>query len=307
MDAPRNRPLKVGLFAASWEDREAGTVTRWKDVRERVLYAEAIGFDSVWLPDHFLFRFPDEPPRGFWEGWSLLAALAEATNRAELGLLVACTAYRPPALLAKIADTIDEISDGRVVLGLGAGWNEPEFRALGAPFDHLASRFEEALTIIVTLLREREIYFDGRYYQARECEMRPSGPRSQGPPIMVGAAGDRMMRLTARHADIWNRDFGAFSNIAELPTWQARVDAACREVGREPATLERTAAVGVDLPSGTPREGWNGLSGSPEEMAESLRAYARAGITHVQLWIEPSTLAGIEALAPVLELLDAPG
>ena len=226
-----------------------------------------------------------------------------------LGPLVACTAFRNPALLAKMADTVDEISDGRLV-GLGAGWHEPEFSAFGYPFDQRVSRFAEALAIVSGLLRQGQIDFEGEFYQVRDCELRPRGPRSQGPPILVGAEGPCMLGLAAQHADAWGRDFNRVNpdvvpySLDDLAAWRPRGDAACAEVGRDPTTLERTAAVFVDLPGATGRKGWGALAGSPEELAEGLRAYARAGFTHVQLWLEPSTYAGIEGFAPVLELLD---
>lgn len=303
MVTPRNRPLKVGLLTPTWEHPEAGSVTRWKDIRERVLLAEALGFDSMWMVDHFLWRNPPEETFGFWDGWSALSALADATSRVELGLLVACTSYRHPTLIARIADTIDEISDGRLILGIGAGWTETEFRALGAPYDHRASRFEEALTIIATLLREGEIDFEGTYYQAREVELRPRGPRSQGPPIMVGATRDRMIHLAARHADILNRDFGPVSD-ADLESWQARTESACATVGRDPATLERTAAVAIDLPNAQSQVSRSAITGTPGELAESLSGIAAQGFSHVQIWLEPATMAGIEEFAATLELLD---
>jgi alkanesulfonate monooxygenase SsuD/methylene tetrahydromethanopterin reductase-like flavin-dependent oxidoreductase (luciferase family) len=270
------------------------------------LLAEAVGFDSVTLGDHLLLHFPPNEDEGVWDGWSLVAALAEATTRVELTLLVACTGFRNPALLAKMADTVDEISDGRLVLGLGAGWHEPEFRMFGLPFDHRASRFEEALTIITTLLREGYVDFKGRFHEAHDAVLRPRGPRISGPPILIGAAGERMLQLTARFADIWNRDFAPFNSMAELGTWRTKLDAACLEIGRDPATLDRTAAVVVDLPSAgvTWRQDWGPLTGSSEMLAESLRSYALEGITHVQVWLEPATPAGIEEFAPVLEMLD---
>ncbi len=303
MDTFRRRPLKVGLLFATWGSSSTGVAVPWRDVRERILRAEELGFDSAWMVDHFLFRHPPEETFGFWDGWSCLAAIAEATTRVELGLLVACTSYRHPTILANMANTIDEISGGRTILGIGAGWTEAEFRALGAPYDHRASRFEEALTIIATLLREGEIDFDGQYYQARECELHPRGPRPKGPPIMVGATRDRMNRLAARHADILNRDFGPTSH-ADLEAWHARVDAACASVGRDPATLERTVAVAIDLPDSEIAMPRDAITGSPEELAESLREIAEDGVTHVQIWLEPSTLAGIEIFAQTLELLD---
>ena len=305
------QPLKVGFFLTAfdqpWADAPAPC---WDELVARTKRAEEIGFDSVWVPDHLLVRDADEGALGVWEGWSLLAALAASTERVELGPLVACTAFRNPALLAKMADTVDEISGGRLTLGLGAGWHEPEFQAFGYPFDHRVSRFEEAVTIIHGLLKHGQIDFEGTYYQARDCELRPRGPRAAGPPIMIGASGARVLGLTARFADVWNRDFDKVNPDLEpfspedLAAWQLRVDAACFEVGRDPATLERTAAVLVDLPNAPGREGWNALTGPAEDLAEGLRSYASAGFTHVQIWLQPATIAGIEAFAPVLDLLD---
>ena len=176
------RPLKVGLFLPLWEESTRGRVPPWTEVLERAQAAEAVGFDSLWVPDHLILRFPDTETEGVWEGWSILAALAAVTGRVELGQLVTCTAFRNPALLAKMADTVDEISGGRLTLALGAGWHEPEFQAFGYPFERRVSRFEEAVTIIHGLLKQGQIDFEGTYYQARDCELRPRGPRpSQGP------------------------------------------------------------------------------------------------------------------------------
>jgi probable F420-dependent oxidoreductase len=305
------RPLKIGLGLPDAEGLLDGATAHWSDLAAIARRAEALGFDSVWVQDHLLFRFPDQAAEGPWESFSLLAALAAATARVEIGTLVTRTSFRNPALTAKMAATIDDISGGRLILGLGAGWHEPEYRAFGYPFDHRVSRFAEALTIIATLLRRGQIDFAGQYYQARDCELRPRGPRPSGPPIMLGTTGERMLRLTARHADAWNVYFSRTGNAPSgIPPLRERVDAACRAEGRAPATLERTAAVLVDLtegrgvpqsvnPSGAPP-----LAGTPEEIAAALRAYAREGISHVQLYIVPMTLAGLERFAPVLELLD---
>lgn len=305
------RPLKVGLFLTPMENHVSGT-TRWQDLLAMATFAEEAGFDSLWLPDHLLVQWGWEgsQPEGVWEGFSLLAALAAVTSRIELGTLVACTAFRNPALLAKMADTIDEISNGRLILGLGAGWHEAEFRAFGYPFDHRVSRFEEAATIIHGLLKHGQIDFAGHYYQARDCELRPRGPRSAGPPLLIGGSQPRMLGLAARFADIWNRDFDVWNDgvvpysDADLRAWTPRVDAACAREGRNPASLARTAGVLIDLPIAPGRAGWNAMSGSPEQLAEGLRGYARAGFTHVQVWLEPSNLRGFETFAEVLALLD---
>jgi probable F420-dependent oxidoreductase len=297
MDEHAVRPLKVGLVVPINER------VRWADMLAMARRAEEVGFDSLWVYDHFLYRTPGQPVRGVWECWSVLAALAASTTRVELGPLVSCTGYRNPALLAKMADTVDEISGGRLVLGLGAGWNEPEYRAFGFPFDHRYSRFEEALTIIHGLLREGRVDFAGKYHQARECELRPRGPRPKGPPLLIGTMGERMLRLTARYGDRWNT---GHHPVADLPAVHAAVDAACAEVGRDPATLERSLELLVDLPGGPSRarrERPGPLAGTPDELAAESRAYAEAGIHHLQLSLSPPTVAGVEALAPVLERL----
>ncbi|MFT4038692.1 MAG: LLM class flavin-dependent oxidoreductase [Thermomicrobiales bacterium] len=305
------RPFKVGVFVPQFQMPWRGTEPRWADILAMAQLAEQIGFDSYWLPDHLLFEFDDVRRQGAWDVWSLLAGLAAATSRIELAPLVACTSFRNPTLIAKMADTVDEISGGRFTLGLGAGWHKPEYDAFGYPFDHRVGRFAEALEIISTLLRTGEIDFDGTYYTALDCELRPRGPRPSGPPILVGGNGDRMLRLTARFADAWNQD--RQNSLAQVAALNARVDAACADVGRDPATLERVIGVQVDLlneqrDAVQPRQfvmhPWP-LTGTPEELAAQLRAYTAERVTHMVVWIDPPTPAGLAAFAPVLEALDS--
>jgi probable F420-dependent oxidoreductase len=282
-----------------------GETARWSDLLALTRTAEAVGFDSIWVTDHLIHRSETET-RGPWECWSLISAIAAVTERAEIGTLVLCTGFRNPALLAKMADTVEEISGGRLILGIGAGWNEAEYRAFGYPFDHRVSRFEEALAIINGLLRDGHIDFEGQFYQARECELRPRGPRKNGPPIMVGTTGKKMLELTAKHADQWNVWFSPIDNSVEkLKTLLADVDAACAAAGREPGTLERTAAVKVEVgPHAPSTMSVAPLRGTPEELAAQLRAYAEIGVSHIQVWPEPNTVAGVEAFGRVLEALD---
>ncbi len=301
------RPLKVGVQLPEVE-RE----TRWPELLDMTRAIEDLGYDSVWLGEHLLYRWPDRPSRGPWEAWSMLAAIAAVTDRIEFGPLVACVAFHNPAILAKQASTIDEISDGRLILGLGAGWNETEFRAFGIPFDHRVDRFEEALTIIRTLLQEGAIDFDGRFYQARDCELLPRGPRPTGPPLMIGSNGPRMLRIAVPHVQAWNSWFADIGNSPDgVAALRDVVDAACQDMGRDPAAIERTVAVLVKLPGGTGRVQGSyaeaqptPLEGSPAAMADVLRAYARAGIGHVQLVMDPITRGSIEAFAPVLAELE---
>jgi alkanesulfonate monooxygenase SsuD/methylene tetrahydromethanopterin reductase-like flavin-dependent oxidoreductase (luciferase family) len=301
------RPLKVGVQLPEVE-REV----RWPEVLDMVRAIEDLGYDSIWLGEHLLYRWEDRPPRGPWEAWTSMAGIAAVTSRVEFGPLVACTNFHNPALLAKQASTIDEISAGRFILGLGAGWNETEFRAFGFPYDHRVDRFEEAFTIIRTLLRDGAIDFDGRFYQARDCELLPRGPRPAGPPLLIGSNGPRMLRMTMPYADAWN---SWFADIGNRPEGVARlrevVDDACRDVGRDPSDIARTVAVFVRGPGGSGRvQGHYAagavppLEGAPEEVAAGLRAYARAGISHVQLVLDPITLESIHAVALVLRELD---
>ena len=243
-----------------------------------------------------------------------MAALAAATRRVEVGPLVLCAGFRNPALLAKMAATVDEISAGRLVLGLGAGWNEFEHRAFGYPFDHRVGRFAEALSLIRALLRAGRADAAGAYHQAQGAELRPRGPRPGGPPLLVGAAGARMLRLTARYADGWNTWAGGSDNRPEgIAPLRAAVDAACAAEGRDPATLWRSAGVLVEAPGAAPvppgTPGWSVgqgqvQAGPPERLADVFRAYAAEGISHLQVWVNPCTVAGLEQLAPALEALD---
>jgi probable F420-dependent oxidoreductase len=303
-----HRPLKIGLIVPVFEGEFTGATARWSDLMEFAGVAEDAGLDSLWVPDHLLFREDDGSTSGMWESWSLLSALAAVTRRVELGTFVTCTGFRNPALLAKMADTVEEISGGRLVLGLGAGWHEPEYRAFGYPFDHRTDRFAEALQIVSGLLRNGHVDFVGEYYQARECELRPRGPRPHGPPLMIGAsdAKPRMLELTVRHGDGWNTWLDSTGNtVAGLLPLLARVDAACNTAGRDPATLERSAAVFVEVGPHEPSAMIQApLAGGPQEIAAGLRAYADAGITHLQVVLEPATPAGIEAFAPALEQLE---
>ncbi len=275
--------------------------------------AEQAGFDSVWLGDHLLYRYASGETRGPWEVWTQLAGLAEATERITLGPLVASTAFHSPFMLAKLASSVEEISGGRLVLGLGAGWNETEFAALGSPFDHRISRFEEAFTIVRTLLAHGSIDFEGEFYSVRDAEVLPRPIRPGGPPLMVGSIGPRMLAATVPYIAAWNAWYADTSNSpAGVPRLISLVDDAARAAGRDPQAIERTVAVQVRMEGGTgrvmgdtnPRMQVVPLSGTPEQIADGLRAYAAAGIGHVQLVVDPITEVSIAALAPALELLD---
>lgn len=300
------RSLKVGVQLPEVE-REV----RWPELRDMARTAEQVGFDSLWVGDHLLYRKPLGPVAP-WEAWTTMASLAEMTTRVEIGPLVACTAFHNPPVLAKMASTLDEISGGRFILGLGAGWNEPDFTAFGLPFDRRASRFEEAFTIIRTLLRDGHIDFQGEFYSARDCELLPRGPRPNGPPLMLGSSGERLLKFAAPHIDAWNAWHDWFGNTPDgLATLNAAVDDAARSAGRDPAEVERTVTVLVQLEGGTGRAAGGEiakptppLKGTPEELAHAIARYADVGVSHVQLVVDPITVASIEECGRVLELLD---
>jgi alkanesulfonate monooxygenase SsuD/methylene tetrahydromethanopterin reductase-like flavin-dependent oxidoreductase (luciferase family) len=313
-----DRPMKVGLRLPTSE-KDSDDPIRWSDIRDIATLAEDVGFDSLWVVDHFLYQLEGaEEPDGLWEAWSLISALAACTRRVELGTLVLCMGFRNPALLAKMADTVEEISGGRLILGVGAGYHELEYRAFGFPYDHRYSRFEEALHIVHGLLRNGEIDYVGKFYEARDCVLRPRGPRPEGPPIMIGTTGHKMLRLTAKYADMWNAYWTSTHNSPSgVAPLRKRIDEACQEVGRDPATLQRTVTVltadaDADpwwnaLPTGHDYEAIEPLSGTPAEIAEGLMAYHREGIAHVQISVDQISTAAIERLAPALELLRKAG
>lgn len=302
------RPLKIGIMLPESEREMAGDTAGWQDLLAMTLKTEELGFDSVWFCDHLLMMLEGHEPQGAWECWTMLAAFAARTNRIELGPFVTATAYRNPALIAKMAETIDEISGGRFILGIGAGWAEPEYRAYGFPYDHRAGRFEEALQIITALIRTGSADFHGNYYSVEQCELRPRGPRPEGMPIMIGTfLGERMMELTARYADHWNLWAQVTGNrAATTQSLMEKMDAICVSIGRDPKTLERSVAVLVDFPGayGRPGQAVPSLTGSAEELAAEFRAYASIGVSHIQIYPDPCTVEAIEMLAPVLDLLD---
>jgi alkanesulfonate monooxygenase SsuD/methylene tetrahydromethanopterin reductase-like flavin-dependent oxidoreductase (luciferase family) len=302
------RPLKIGVQLP-----EVEYVARWAQVAEMARSAEEIGLDSVWVGDHLLYRDDGKPPRGPWEAWSTLAALAAITHRVEIGPLVASASFHNPAMIAKKAATIEEISGGRLILGLGAGWNEAEYRAYGFPFDHRVSRFEESFAVIRTLLWDGRCDFHGTYVDLDDCELLPRGPRPGGPPLMIGSDGPRMLAITLPHVQSWNAWFTWFGNSPDgYRPLRDKVDAACRAVGRDPAEVERTLAIFVSFPGGRGRPLGNlrrpeadPISGAPEILAAALRAFAAEGVAHVQLVLDPIDERTIRALAPTLALLDA--
>ena len=297
---PQQR-MKIGITLDISEDSLDGRTPNFRDLREMALITEQVGFDSLWLADHLIYRFPNRAESAPWEALTMLSALAAVTTRITLGTLVLCTSFRPPAMLAKMADALDEISGGRFILGLGAGWHQPEYEAFGYPFDHLASRFDEAMQIIVPLLREGHVDFQGQYYQVRNCVLRPRGPSPAGPRILVAGHRPRMLRLTARDADAWNTAWP--TNAAIVKERFDELAQVCTTIGRDPASIEMTVGTEVRLQprkeDGSPDRA---ISGTPEEIASRLQAFADVGTSHLIVELDAVTPASIERLGHIAEL-----
>lgn len=291
--------MKVGVQLPEVE-RPVG----WSEMRDIALTAEEVGLDSIWVGDHLLYR-DEAGVRGPWEAWSLLAALAEATSRVELGPLVASTSFHNPAMLAKKAGSVDEISGGRLILGLGAGWNQIEYDGFGFPYDNRVSRFEEAFTIIHTLIRNGKIDFDGRFYTLREMELAPRARPDM--PLMLGSNGPRMLEIVAPHIDMWNTWHVWYGNRPEgLGPLMAQVDIAATAAGRDPSEIGRTAAVLFQLEggsgrlSGGERPQVEAITGNNDDFVEALVGFAAAGIDHIQLILDPIDAAGVERMGEVV-------
>ncbi|MGH2682906.1 MAG: LLM class flavin-dependent oxidoreductase [Actinomycetota bacterium] len=297
------RPLRVGLQLPEVERH-----VPWPEYVAMAHAAEAAGFDSIFVGDHFLYRGDGRPERGPWEAWTLLSALAAATERVQLAPLVACTAFHSPVVLAKMAATVDAVSGGRLVLGLGAGWNEVEFRALGIPFDHRASRFEEAFGIIRRLVAGERVTFEGRFYRVEEAVLLPRPSRRL--PLMIGSEGERMLRIALPHVDAWNSWSAWYGNTPEgFASLNAKITALAEEIGRHPREIARTACALVvldrDAPDRRNTEGVVPLEGSPERIAQGLRDLREAGADEAILVLSPITEASIRTAGEVLAALDA--
>ncbi len=294
------RALRVGVQLPEVERR-----VPWREYVAMARAAEEVGFDSIWVGDHLLYRGDGRPERGPWDAWTLLAGLAAVTERVHLGPLVACLAFHPPGVLARMAATADELSGGRLVLGVGAGWNEAEFRAFGIPFDHRASRFEEAFEIVRRLLAGERVTFRGRFHEVRDAVLLPRPARR--PPIMVGSNGERVLRAALPHADAWNVWFDLYGNTPEgFARANEAVTRIAREVGRDPGTIIRSACAFVVLDRSAPERPIEvpPLEGNPERIAAGLRELAEAGADEAVLVASPITEGSIRRLGEVLSALD---
>lgn len=285
---------------------EVERVVRWPEIQRMAVQIERSGFDSIWVGDHLLYEEAGER-RGPWEAFTQLAAIAAVTERVAIGPLVAAQPFHEPAILAKQAATVDEISGGRLTLGLGAGWNRVEFDAFGLPYDRRVSRFAEGFEIIRRLLIGETVTFHGEFYDLDECVLLPPSVRPGGPPLMVGSNSPRMLAITLPHVAAWNSWFVDFENDpGRLPTLLATIDAACEAADRDPTTLDKSVALLFQLDGGGDRRlSTNPITGSVEEMATALHQVAEAGIDEVQLVLDPIDERSIDAMAEVLAFFRA--
>ena len=291
------RPCKVGVQLP-----EVERFVPWPEYLDLARRVESAGYDSIWVGDHLIYDLPDGSTRGPYEAWTTLAAIAAVTERVEIGPLVASTSFHAPAMLAKQAATVDAISHGRLIVGLGAGWNRREYDAFGFRYDRRVSRFEEALAIIVPLLREGRTTFHGTYYDVDDCVLDPRPVRQGGPPIMLGSTSPRMVGIGLPVADSWNVWWSIYDNsVGRFAEVKAEVDAAMPK-GRH---VEATAAVLVTLPGGRGRlmgdaYDANVTTVTPDDLGDHVRGMADAGATHLQLVLDPITAESIEVVGEAL-------
>lgn len=260
----------------------------WREIADLALQAESGGADSLWVCDHLFYRRPDGAEVGIVEGWTLLAALAAVTERVQLGTVVLATSYRSPGLLAKMAVALDDVAAGRLILGIGCGWYEPEYRAFGFPFDHRVGRFEEALIVLRRLLRGERVTFEGRWTALVDAAVLP--PPARSIPLLVAADGDRMLRITAAHADAWQIAWFGRPD-ATFRGFRDRLIAACEQGGRDPATIEQMVGLNVDERDESGRLSATSLPLDAAAIADGLAAWAGEGVGHVQLGVHPMTAA----------------
>jgi probable F420-dependent oxidoreductase len=293
--------MKIGVIVPAGEADGDGATPPWPSVRSFAQRAEARGLDALWMYDHFYNATSDGALEGQHEAWTIVSALAASTERIEIGTIVLCASFRSPTLLAKMAAALDEVSGGRLILGLGAGWHDPEYDAFGFPKDHRVGRFDEYLQVVAPLVRGERVTFEGSYVRARDAVLVP--PPSRPIPVLVAAFGERMLRLTARHADLWNTAwFGVPGD--ELAEAMAAFDRAMEAEGRDRSAVGTTVGITiVDPDAAAPAEDDDDpvFDGSVEELASMFDEYEALGVAHLIAGLRPMTEASIDRVALAIE------
>ncbi|HJU48529.1 MAG TPA: LLM class flavin-dependent oxidoreductase [Gaiellaceae bacterium] len=286
--------MRIGVTVPlAYGDTADGRAPTFAETLTFAQRAEELQIDSIWVYDHLLFRFPPEPEEGLHEAWTTLTALAARVPRVELGALVMCSSFRNAGLMAKMAATLDDLSGGRLILGLGCGWHEPEYDAFGFPFDHRVGRFEEDLEVVTRLLRGEEVTFEGRWSRFNRAALLP--PPVRRPPTLVAAKGERMLRLTAQWSDAWNTAW--FGKVDDLLRQRlAELDAACAAVDRDPATMRRTVGLRLHEPG---RRGGDdhGTDADAGGLADIFDELAAVGVDDAVIWSLEKTPAALDRIA----------
>ena len=315
MTTDERAPIGIGLSLPTWPLRD-GSYAPWRQIRQLALSIEALGVDTLWVPDHLQRESPKRGTFGFWECWTILTATAEATSRIEIGPLIACTGFRNPALLAKMAETLDEVSGGRVVLGLGSGVpaRDPSWSAFGYDASRHVSKYGEAVEIIARLVHDGALTFEGEHYRVEGAVIEPRGPRAGAMPVLAAGVGDRTAQVAARHADRINVNT-PITSAADAEEVMAIARRACEAVGRDPATLPITGWGRLSIDDdGVAVEKPGCLVGEPAEVAATVRAIRDAGVEHLTMYAaaadDPSPLpalteAYLDRFAPFLEAIRA--
>jgi alkanesulfonate monooxygenase SsuD/methylene tetrahydromethanopterin reductase-like flavin-dependent oxidoreductase (luciferase family) len=293
-----DKAVTFGLMMPLFEDPETRTAPSFEEMAALGLEARSSGFDALWIADHFVMGngSEEQPFLGVWESFTLMAGLAARVPDLQIGSMVVCTGFRNPGVVAKMAEMIDEISGGRFILGLGAGWHKPEYDLYGLPFDHRYSRFEDAIRIIHPLLRTGKADYQGEFYQANDALNVPRGPRETGVPIIVGSNGERMLGLIAQHADAWNTAW--HRDTSKVGPQLAALEAACAEVGRDPESVVKTGGLYFD----------DSFGSGPDDAANAARLigeFRDLGFSHLILQSFPLTPVKLEAFAAAIEMVHA--
>jgi alkanesulfonate monooxygenase SsuD/methylene tetrahydromethanopterin reductase-like flavin-dependent oxidoreductase (luciferase family) len=295
--------LGLGLILPMMERPPDGAAPSWREVLAMARRGEELGADTLWFADEILWRVPDWPgPIGWWDCLTMGGALAASTSTADLGTWVMSAVQHRPGMVVRAAESLDEISHGRFVLGLGAG-HAGGATAFGFATDHTVARYLEALEIIVPLLRgEPSVSFDGRFHTAADASVRPRGPRAGRIPLVLGGHAPRTMTAAARHADTWS----AYATTSSLPSafraMTQQLDRICDGVQRDPASLGRS--VGVFVEPGPERSAeatglGEPIAGSIDQITETIAGFADVGVTRVEVHPWPQTIDVLDQLAPV--------
>ena len=308
-------PIRIGLNLPTWPLREGGYAS-WPDMRRLAQAMDAMGVDTLWVPDHLQRVTPGRGVFGFWECWTILVAAAEATNRIEVGPFIACTGFRNPALLAKMAATLDEVSGGRLLLGLGSGVPERDasWGAFGYDGTRHVGKYAEAVEIVTRLVRGGTVTFEGEHYRTNAAEIIPSGPRPDGIPVMAAGLGEKTAQVAARHADLISVN-RTIASAQDADAVIAIAHGACAAVGRDPKTLTVTGWARLAIRAdGVAIQKPGCLAGEPAEVAETVRAIRDAGVSHLTLYPgaadDPSPLPALtdemlDRFGPFLEAIRA--